>query len=275
MFLKKNPVAQVAFGYSGFVAGGYAAYIAKATRDFGDIDFFFHNHKSLLSALHSTFGLKVRCSHKPGYVEFKLPLETVSYNYVKLGSPIQVVDTFDFFLCKWYIDDPNLAPIYYNPTGKLHKLYDLKDPGAIGNSQKTYERMFKYLKRVRTAGYMAKLVTAMDRFLGHHSPFWVSHGWNPGPEYIPDPTMKKIQQEVTKLVGPPVRLSSQFTASSQLEEKANEALSSNPSQKKTAEPRNNDGRSKCFWCSAPTKEIDIGLLSSKKGNVCTNPSCGK
>lgn len=34
------------------------------------------------------------------------------------------------------------------------------------------------------------------------------------------------------------------------------------------EPRNNDGRSNCFWCGAPTREFGMGF-----GHVCT--SCGK
>jgi hypothetical protein len=38
------------------------------------------------------------------------------------------------------------------------------------------------------------------------------------------------------------------------------------------EPRNNDGRSTCFWCDSPTKEF-MGL--AKPGHVCTNKDCGR
>jgi hypothetical protein len=42
-----------------------------------------------------------------------------------------------------------------------------------------------------------------------------------------------------------------------------------PSIKEEA-PRNNDGRDKCYWCQAPTKEY-IGLFQT--GHICSK--CGK
>jgi len=36
------------------------------------------------------------------------------------------------------------------------------------------------------------------------------------------------------------------------------------------EPRNNDGRDACFWCGAPTREIE---LATSSGNICTQ--CGR
>lgn len=36
------------------------------------------------------------------------------------------------------------------------------------------------------------------------------------------------------------------------------------------EPKNNDGRDTCFWCGAPTKEIELAMSS---GHVCT--VCGR
>lgn len=41
-----------------------------------------------------------------------------------------------------------------------------------------------------------------------------------------------------------------------------------PTPKKKPEPKNNDGRSTCFWCGAPTKEFGMNF-----GHVCT--ACGR
>ena len=39
-----------------------------------------------------------------------------------------------------------------------------------------------------------------------------------------------------------------------------------------SEPKNNDGRTNCFWCKSKTKRVD-GAFSSY--DICTNPACGR
>lgn len=40
-----------------------------------------------------------------------------------------------------------------------------------------------------------------------------------------------------------------------------------------AEPKNNDGRSTCYWCGSPTKHVPGAFTGWY--DICTNPSCQK
>ncbi|MFA5048357.1 MAG: hypothetical protein WC516_05050 [Patescibacteria group bacterium] len=40
-----------------------------------------------------------------------------------------------------------------------------------------------------------------------------------------------------------------------------------------SEPKNNDGRTTCYWCGAPTKHVPGAFTTSY--DICTNPSCMK
>ena len=42
---------------------------------------------------------------------------------------------------------------------------------------------------------------------------------------------------------------------------------------KYGKPLNNDGRATCRFCGGPTREINLGLLRSRIGHICTR--CGK
>lgn len=41
-------------------------------------------------------------------------------------------------------------------------------------------------------------------------------------------------------------------------------------QSKGPEPKNNDGRTSCYWCGAKTKNVPSAFSSY---DICTNPSC--